>query len=205
VLRKKLSLAAGIVMAFAALTTASVAFDAGLCLSYTTMANVNSLVVDSPEGGSVSPDLHLGVGGQVTAAFDLAGSMPPLFVQFSALTMSSAEREAEATAGLVGIACGVEMGFGAVTAAVGASLHRGSFDFPAARQLGLSGWGAGLVANAKYSVKLSPRLEASFGLQGQWLPVTEMVDGAGQTYLGRGMPYLDFSGVSASICIGWMP
>jgi hypothetical protein len=202
--RTKLALSLLLVIA-PAVATAAVGLEAGIDLAYTTMANVNSLVIEAPEGGSVSPDLHLGIGGHIAAVFDLSGPIPVVFAQLHALSVSSTELDADAAASLIGLACGLGMHFGKIDASVAASFHHGGFDFPAARQMGLSGWGFGLMAGAVDSASVTPRLEASFRLQGQWLPVSEMLDESGHTYRGRGMPYLDFSGVSASISLGWKP
>ena len=149
------------------------------------------------------PELHLAWGGEFGVVLSL-GNLPIRPSLKAQLLHAAVSGGGETTsASLTGLCAGGTFVRGGWH--MGASVHgfRAALSFPLAGYEGLSGWGWGASGYAGYAFSIFGR--AIFELNGvlQWLPVSEMRDPFGETYLGRGAPFLDFSGVGVSATLRW--
>ena len=182
----------------------AVGVEGDLLVSAIAMNHVNRLIAQFDESTSSGlGELNLAWGGEIWASFpELLGVVPHLGVR--GLIAATQEDRAFVHSSLIGLCAGglVSLGSWDLLAHVGA--YRAVFSFPSARYKDLTGWGIGLTGKVGYAVRLTSRLSLSIRLTADWLPVTKMADGLGRTYKGRGDPFLDFSGVGASIGLGWV-
>jgi hypothetical protein len=196
--------AAALVLALPA--GATVVVDAEFVSSYCVMENPNEILTRlGSDLGIDVPGLNMGFGGRLQLGFDPQGPLAPVYVAISGLSMSAGTRDVSASAGLVGFFFGAKLDVARWQFSGGFGVQRGTFELPAERLLGVAGWGACLEAGARYEFAVAPKLSATLTLRGQWAPIYEMEDGAGQKYRGRGMPFVDFTGMSASMGINWAP
>jgi len=196
--------AAALVLALPA--GATVAVDAEFVSSYCVMENPNEILTRlGSDLGIDVPGLNMGFGGRLQLGFDPQGPLAPVYVAISGLAMSAGTRDVSASAGLVGFCLGAKLDVARWQVSGGFGVQRGTFELPAERLVGLEGWGACLEAGARYEFAVAPKLSATLTLRGQWAPIYEMEDRTGQKYRGRGMPYVDFTGMSASMGINWAP
>jgi hypothetical protein len=112
-------------------------------------------------------------------------------------------RDASIRSSLIGVYVKAEQSFGRWVAGADVGAYWGAFSFPQARFVGLTGWGPGVTGSVAYRLPLLSHIAFGADVRLQWLPIVEMKDAEGQRYRGRGTPFLDFSGVSASIELTW--
>lgn len=196
--------AAALVLAFQ--VGAAVVLDAEFVSSYCVMENPNEILTRlGSDLGIDVPGLHTGFGGRLQLGFDPRGPLAPVYVAISGLAMSVGVRDVAASAGFLGFCLGAKLDVARWQFWGGFGVQHGAFELPAERMVGLGGWGACLEAGAGYDLPLGPNLSVTLTLRGQWAPVYEMEDRAGQKYRGRGVPFVDFTGMSASMGINWAP
>lgn len=197
-------LAATLVLALPA--GATVVLDAEFVSSYCVMENPNEILTRlGSDLGIDVPGLNMGFGGRLQLGFDPQGPLAPVYVAISGLAMSAGARDVSASASLLGFCFGVKLDVTRWQFSGGFGVQRGTFVVPAERMVGLEGWGACLEAGGRYEFAVAPKLSATLTLRGQWAPIYEMENRAGQKYRGRGMPFVDFTGISASMGINWAP
>lgn len=185
---------------------AAVVLDAEFVSSYCVMENPNEILAQlGSDLGIDVPGLHTGFGGRLQLGFDPQGLLAPVYVAISGLAMSAGTRDVSASAGLVEFCFGVKLDAARWQFSGGFGVQRGTFELPAGRMVGLAGWGACLEAGGRYEFALAPKLSATLTLRGQWAAIHEMEDRTGQKYRGRGMPFVDFTGMSISMGINWAP
>jgi len=169
------------------------------------MANVNALIDDFNEADV--PELaHLNVG------VGLGGAIPVYrFANFGILSVGArgtiarqSARDASIVATSLGLLARFDAAFGRWTGSGEFYAGRGQLDFAAERLAGLTGWGLGLGGSISYGFPVMKRLSATAAVGFRWHPISEMSDDSGQKYRGRGTPFVDFSGLSASIGMKWM-
>jgi len=170
------------------------------------MEHVGTLLDEASVAAGVDlAPLNVSYGVRVQGGLDLEGPLPQVYGAAFGTAASAQTRDVAASLGLLGVGFGAEFSRAPWAAYLGLCVGRASFDLPAVRLMGLTGWAMGVELGGGYAIGLGPHLGASFRIGGQWLPVQEMTDAAGQTYRGRGMPFVDFTGLVASIGIMWSP
>lgn len=180
-------------------------WTAGALSSYGSMKYANSLVSEARELPGASAALSVSYGLRLQGSADLEWLPPRVYGAVWGVGATVKEREFSANASLIAVALGAETSFSHWTVYAGLCGGRASFDLPAAGLVDLAGWGAGVEIGAGLVFVVSPHLGVAFRLGGQWLPVPEMSDARGQEYRGRGMPFVDYTGLVASIGISWSP
>jgi hypothetical protein len=168
------------------------------------MGHVNELIetFEVDAGVALSP-LRVAAGIEATAPVFSLGRIGTLAAGARYLMARTASRDASAAASLLGLLVRAQFGFGNWTATLDVIGSRGTFSFAEARFVGLSGLGAGLGGSISYRLGLTDRLGITAGVAAQWMAFNEMRDSGGQKYRGRGTPFVDFSGISASIGLTW--
>jgi hypothetical protein len=205
-LRRVMLAGVAVAVALALQVGAAVVLDAEFVSSYCVMENPNEILTRlGSDLGIDVPGLNVGFGGRLQLGFDPQGPLAPVYFGISGLAMSAGTRDVSASAGLLGLCLGAKLDLAHWQFSGGFGVQRGTFELPAERMIGLEGWGACLEAGARYGFPLGPKLSATLTLRGQWAPIYEMEDRTGQRYRGRGMPFVDFTGLSASIGINWAP
>ncbi|MCX6094879.1 MAG: hypothetical protein NTY63_08690 [Candidatus Bipolaricaulota bacterium] len=178
--------------------------EGGLSAFYAPFAYANGLLAAyEEEAGATIPDLGLGIGGDFRMPIASFSDRLRGGVGGRVLGARVSERETDAAASLVGGYAWCEYRLGSWRFQTDLGVYRGTFDFAEARYAGLGGWGLGVAGRAGYRVPLGKRLSLGVAAGLEWLPVWEMTDASGQTYRGRGTPFVDFSGVSVSIELSW--
>jgi len=169
------------------------------------MEHINSLIdsFDNETGTGLGP-MRAGVGVTLGMPIIAYGDFATLSVGAEGLMARRSSSQTTAIASCIGVLAEVSMAFGPFRASADALICRGSFDFPGERLVGLSASGVGVRGSLGYTLQTAGRLVAELSLGYRHLPFTEMMDGAGHTYRGRGTPFMDFSGITASIGIEWM-
>ena len=149
------------------------------------------------------PELHLTWGGVFGVVLSLRNLpiRPSLKLQLLRASVSGGGETTSAS--LTGLCAGGAFARGRWH--MGAAVHgfRAGLSFPLAGYEGLSGWGWGVSGYAGYALPIFGRATLELNAVLQWLPVSEMSDSFGETYLGRGAPFLDFSGVGVSATLRW--
>lgn len=203
-MRKLVSLA---ICGLVALALPAVATDLTIGLRGFTvsMGHINGLIEEFEQDAELdlSP-LLAGAGIEADVGIFAMGDRGSIGFGGRGLLVRETFRDVTITASLVGLFARAEFAFGKWMAHVDAGGHRGTYSFPAARIPGLSGWGAGLGGGVAYRLPLTERFALALDLGLAWLPVPEMSDADGQKYRGRGTPFMDFSGISASIKLTWL-
>ena len=168
------------------------------------MANVNSLIDQFELFADLQlPEMHTGVGLTITAPLLSFLERGRAGVGIRGLATRMTSRDVSVRASLIGLCGMVDYRIGDWSLGIDLGAYRGGFSFLAARYVGLFGWGGGAVARVGYDYVLTSHITIDLDIALQWLPVYEMRDSDGQRYRGRGTPFLDFSGISASIGITW--
>ncbi|MCK4393294.1 hypothetical protein KAX17_10360 [Candidatus Bipolaricaulota bacterium] len=175
----------------------------GLLVSSVGMDQVNLLIANYNDANETElPALSLAWGGEVDVSFgELAGMIP--LVGGRGLSASSSAEGVTVSSSVIGVYAGGAFRFGPLEVSADVGAYRGGFSFPAARYENLSGWGAGIVGKATYSLRLTSALGLSLGLGFQWLTVPQVTDAEGGIYVPREGPFLDFSGLGLVIGLYW--
>lgn len=188
-----------------ALPTLAADLAMGLSGFSVSMAHINSLIeefdVDAELG--LAP-LRTGAGVEVSGTILPIGEIGSLGVGGRGLLAREVSRDVSINASMIALFAQGTLALGRWRASVDAGVCHGMFSFPAARVVSLSGFGVGLVGRAGYRLPVSERFALAFDLGLQWLSIPEMKDAGGQRYRGRGTPFMDFSGISASIGLTWV-
>jgi hypothetical protein len=205
-LRRLMLAGVAVALALTLQAGAAVVLDAEFASSYCVMENPNEILTRlGSDLGIDVPGLNMGFGGRLQLGFDPQGPLAPVYIAISGFGLSAGTRDVSASAGLIGFIFGAKLDVAHWQFSGGFGAQRGTFELPAERLVGLAGWGACLEAGAGYELPLGPKLSATLTLRGQWAPIHEMADRTGQKYRGRGMPFVDFTGLSASMGINWAP
>jgi hypothetical protein len=168
------------------------------------MGHVNELI----DGYNADADVELatlraGVGVEVAGDLAIVGSAITLGAGGRGLLARTTKRDVSLTASLVGLFARGAYAAGPWRASADVGAYFGSLSFPSARLVGLRGLGVGLAGRIGYVLPVTSALGFDIHVGLEWLPVQEMTDSAGQKYRGRGTPFMDFSGLSASIGVIW--
>jgi hypothetical protein len=186
------------------LSTLAVDLTIGLGGFSVSMEHINGLIEGFEQDAELglSP-LRTGAGVEANAALLPIGGSGALGFGGRGLFVREASRGVSITASMFGLFAqgGVSLGRWLATADVGA--YYGTYSFPASRVVDLGGWGIGLAGRLGYALPVSERLAIVLDLGLRWLPIQEMKDPSGQRFRGRGTPFMDFSGISASIGLAW--
>jgi hypothetical protein len=169
------------------------------------MTYANSLLSGAGDLEDGSASLSVGYGLRLQGALDLGGRLPQLYAAFWGTGTSAQEREVGARVSILGVGLGAEVRRDRWLMYAGLCGGRAAFSLPALDLVDLVGWGAGLELGGGFALAVSPKLSFVFRLGGQLLPVQEMKDARGQTYRGRGVPFVDYTGLAASIGVSWSP
>lgn len=174
--------------------------------SYSLMENTNSLLAELGAQADLEiPPLNVGYGLRLRAGFDLDGPIPAVYGTLWGEKATTGVRDISATVGFLGAGAGGSVKFRDWLVSTGLCVGAASMDIPSLRMADLSGLGFGLELSAAYAFRITSGWSATFCLGGRWLSVQEMTDAVGQKYRGRGMPFVDFTGLVASIGITWAP
>lgn len=173
-------------------------------IGYVGLGHVNGLINDfADEYGADLSEMHVGVGGGLEiGAMRVLGAGEVTFGG-RGLVSQQTGRDASVSASLLGLCLGLGYDTGRLRASVDVGAYRGALTFSEARYVDLVGWGPGVAAQGEVRILSRERLSATAGLSVRWLPIYEMEDSSGQTFRGRGTPFLDFSGISVSIGLQW--
>lgn len=169
------------------------------------MEHINDLIEDFGDDGErgLSP-LRTGAGCEISGSVLPIGGIGSLGLGGRVLFARVTSGDTTVATSMLGLFARTALTLGRWIAQIDAGVYRGTYSFPAVRAVDLSGWGAGLAGTVGYALPLSERFALAFDLGLRWLPIQEMRDPAGQKYRGRGTPFMDFSGISASIGLTWM-
>jgi len=173
-------------------------------LSYAGFGHVNGLIEEFAElNGSELSTLHVALGGGVSVGSITVLGPGSIVAGLRGGFAARSWREAEVSASVLGVCAGYEYVTGRFAGILDVGIYRGSFDFSEARYVRLAGWGPGIRVAADYKVLSRESLDLYIAASVQWLPVQAMSDPSGQTFRGRGTPFLDFSGISLSMGVEW--
>lgn len=176
----------------------------GILGGYGVFSNVNELVaIFENDNDLVLPDLHSVWGLKCDIPVLSPAESTRMGVGIMGLGARASSRDLVIASSLLGLNSWVDYQIGQLSAGIGIGACRGTFSFPEARLVDLSGWGVGIMGHVGHrGIEFGPfSLGATLLLQ--WLPIQEMSDGGGQRYRGRGTAFLDFSGIAVSIDLGW--
>ena len=185
-------------------TSSALGVEGGLVGFYSPMDHTNTLIdLLETDADLVLPEIHTGWGlkGGVPLFSFLANARMGLGGR--GLAARAATRDVSIQASLLGFYGWADYRIGNWRFAVDIGGYRGGFSFPAARYVELVGWGGGIAGSVSYMIIAAWNFSLGSTLSMQWLPINEMHDGSGQRYRERGTPFLDFSGISVSIDLGW--
>ena len=187
-----------------AVTSSALEVEGGLVGFYAPMDYTNALIdLFETDSDLVLPEIHAGWGlrGDVPL-FSFLGN-GRIGLGGRGLTARVGTRDISIQASLLGFYGWADYCIGNWRFAVDVGGYRGGFSFPAARYVELVGWGGGIAGSIGYLAISAWNFSLGATLSMQWLPINEMHNGSGQRYRERGTPFLDFSGVSVSIDLGW--
>lgn len=187
-----------------AVPSSALEVEGGLVGFYARMDHTNDLIdLFEVDGDLVLPEIHTGWGvrGDVPL-FSFLGT-GRIGLGGKGLAARAATRDISIQASLLGFYGWADYRIGNWRFAVDVGGYRGGFSFPAARYVELVGWGGGIAGSVSYMAISAWNFSLGSTLSMQWLPINEMHDVAGQRYRERGAPFLDFSGISVSIDLGW--
>lgn len=182
----------------------AVDFQGGMAVSLARMTHLNAEMAYQEEVLHTNlPELHLSWGGEFGVVLSL-GNLPIRPSLKAQLLRASVSGGGEMTrASLTGLCAGGAYIRGGWHMGVSVHGFRANLSFPLAGYEGLTGWGWGASGYAGYTFPIFARARIEFNAVLQWLPVSKMKDSFGETYLGRGAPFLDFSGVGVSATLCW--
>jgi hypothetical protein len=188
-----------------ALPTLAADLAMGLSGFSVSMAHINTLIEEfDPDTELDLSPLRTGAGIEVSGTVLPIGDIGSIGVGGRGLLVREVSRDVSINASMIALFAQGKVALGRWMASVDAGACYGMFSFPTARLVSLSGFGVGLVGRAGYRLPVSERFALTFDLGLQWLSVPEMKDAVGQRYRGRGTPFMDFSGISASIGLTWV-
>jgi len=191
-----------LVFALPALSTDLAVSLSGFSVS---MEHLNTLIEEfDPDTELGLSPLRTGASAEVSGTLLSLGDIGSIGLGGRGLLVREVSRDVSINASMIVLFAQGEVALGRWVAIIDAGACYGVFSFPAARLASLSGFGIGLVGRAGYRLPVSERFGLTFDLGLQWLSVPEMKDATGQRYRGRGTPFMDFSGISASIGLTWM-
>jgi len=200
----KVGVTAAIIVGLVGLCSAALGIEGEVYGLYSPLRNVNGLIEQHEAAASIElPALHVGFGGALRAdLFPILGE-GVLYFGGRGAAYSVEERDTELRTSHVGIVVGMSYPIGRLIASADLGLYRGSFAFPSARYADSSGWSGGVSGTATYRLQVTARLAVGASVLAQWVPFNEMADSEGQTYRGRGTPFVDFGGIGGSIHLVW--
>jgi len=171
---------------------------------YSPMGNVNALVDQHEVATSTElPELHVGTGGAVRIGLLPVLGAGTAYVGGRGALYAMTERDTQLRTAHVGLVAGVSYSFGGWMAAADVGAYRGTFEFASARYPVLSGWTSGISSSVGYRLSITSSLSVGAAAVFQWIPFYRMTDREGQTYRGRGTPFVDFEGIGGSIHLVW--
>jgi len=187
------------------LTACGLSLSGDFQAALVSMEHINGVIGDLVEATDVDlQPLSVGFGfGAAVSLLELA-RIGTLSVGLEGLVARQVDRDASVEASSLGAFTRAELARGRFRFAIDLLLARGSLDFASARLAHLAGWSLGARACVGYTLPITKALLVGVRLGYRMSPFHEMVDRSGQTYRGRGTPFMDFSGVSASIGVEWM-
>jgi hypothetical protein len=173
--------------------------------SSASMSNVNAQIALYGEDHHVPVgEIHStwGIGLGASFPFSVFGVKPGIYGRALLATGGGAE-ETPVDASALGIAAGGTFEMGAWSARADIGLYHGAFSFARAGYDGLGGLGVGANATVAYRMALPAGFSLSVAGLLRWIVIGEMTDSTGESYGGRGLPFLDFSGIGVSVGVTW--
>jgi len=193
-----------IAMLCAGLSAMAVDIRGDLFSVYSPLNNVNAVIEQYElSGQGALSEMHVGTGGSLVASLRPVFGSGMIYVGGRTAFYSVMERDAEIRASFAGGIAGVAYELGRWCAAFDLGIYRGKFQFERARYPACSGWSGGAMGCIGYGVAITSSISAGASVLVNWIPFQRMTDGQGQTYRGRGTPFVDFRGVGASIHLVW--
>ena|GEM_PF-3707667 len=179
-------------------------FQGGAIVSLVRMTHLNAEMAYQEEVLHTNlPELHLAWGGEFGVVLSLGNLpiRPSLKAQLLHVSVSGGGETTRVS--LTGLCAGGAFARGGWQ--MGAAIHgfRANLSFPLAGYEGLAGWGWGASGCVGYAFPIFARATFEVSAVLQWLPVSKMTDSFGESYLGRGAPFVDFSGIGVSATLRW--
>lgn len=190
---------------FSGCLLAAMDIEGGLTLTTVRMATLNAEIDHQNELLHADlPPLHVGWGGKLGVVFPIWRF--PLESHVGGRVLSPSVEGAGETvqASIAGIYAGATYSLGSWRIGADVGSYRSGLSFPLAGYDGLTGGGWGVLGRVEYTFRFFQRFLVGIGFDLCWLPIDTMVDAFGMTYLGRGGPFLDFSGIGISVGLSWV-